>query len=99
MMELYQEIHSLPCEPGDDLERVVTPLMLWSDVTQLANFGVLAINRSTQGVAPQHLHAIMLHIYQRFVDIAKVYGNVVLIGLHSYQMTFRTSTVHFMGGP
>ena len=60
---------------------------------------ILAINQSTQGVAPQHLHAIMLHIYQRFVDIAKIYGNVVLIGLHSYQMTFRTSTVHFMGRP
>ena len=25
--------------PGDDYERVVAPLMLWSDATQLMNFG------------------------------------------------------------
>ena len=39
MMELYQEIHSLPRKPGDDLKCVVAPLTLWSDATQLANFG------------------------------------------------------------
>jgi len=35
----YREIHSLPRDPGDELERIVAPLMLWSDTTQLANFG------------------------------------------------------------
>ena len=35
----YQKVHSLPRDPGDDLERIVIPLMLWSDATQLVNFG------------------------------------------------------------
>ena len=38
-LEAYRLIHSLPREPGDDLDRVIIPLMLWSDTTQLANFG------------------------------------------------------------
>ena len=38
-LETYQEVQALPREPGDDLERVVAPLMLWSDATQLSNFG------------------------------------------------------------
>ena len=38
-LDAYQKIHSLPRDPGDDLERIVIPLMLWSDATQLANFG------------------------------------------------------------
>ncbi|KIJ58068.1 hypothetical protein HYDPIDRAFT_103322 [Hydnomerulius pinastri MD-312] len=38
-MDAYQEVNSLPREPGDDLERVVASLMLWSDATHLANFG------------------------------------------------------------
>ncbi|KAN0088931.1 hypothetical protein V8E55_005988 [Tylopilus felleus] len=36
---LYRSVHSLPREPGDELERVVVSIMLWSDATQLANFG------------------------------------------------------------
>ncbi|KIJ10138.1 hypothetical protein PAXINDRAFT_16841 [Paxillus involutus ATCC 200175] len=38
-LDAYQEVNSLPREQGDDLERVVAPLMLWSDATHLANFG------------------------------------------------------------
>ncbi|KAI6012316.1 hypothetical protein BKA83DRAFT_4064178 [Pisolithus microcarpus] len=39
VLQAYREVHSLPREPGDDLEHVVASLMLWSDATQLANFG------------------------------------------------------------
>ena len=38
-LDAYYEINSLPRMAGDDLERIVVPLMLWSDATQLANFG------------------------------------------------------------
>ncbi|KIK15446.1 hypothetical protein PISMIDRAFT_16501 [Pisolithus microcarpus 441] len=38
MLQAYQEVHSLLHEPGDDLEHVIASLMLWLDVTQLANF-------------------------------------------------------------
>ena len=38
-LDAYRSIHSLPREPGDDLERIVASIMLWSDATQLANFG------------------------------------------------------------
>ena len=41
MLDIHKEINSLlvPREPGDNYEQVVAPLMLWSDATQLANFG------------------------------------------------------------
>jgi len=39
MREAHQEINSLPREAGDNLERVVASLMVWSDVTHLASFG------------------------------------------------------------
>lgn len=39
MLQAYEEINSLPWEAGDDVEHVVTPLMLWSDATHLTNFG------------------------------------------------------------
>ena len=39
MLDAHKEINSLPREPGDDYKRVVASLMLWSDATQLANFG------------------------------------------------------------
>ena len=39
MLEAYQEINTLPRDAGDDLERVVASLMVWSDATHLANFG------------------------------------------------------------
>ena len=39
MLDAHKEINSLPRDPGDPYERVVAPLMLWSDATQLANFG------------------------------------------------------------
>ena len=38
-IDAYREVNSLPCDPGDKLEQVIAPLMLWSDATQLANFG------------------------------------------------------------
>ncbi|KAG2744432.1 hypothetical protein P692DRAFT_20878211 [Suillus brevipes Sb2] len=39
LMEAYEEINALPLDPGDNLERVVASLMVWSDTTHLANFG------------------------------------------------------------
>ncbi|KIJ05403.1 hypothetical protein PAXINDRAFT_93527, partial [Paxillus involutus ATCC 200175] len=39
MLDAYEQINSLPREAGDNYERVVASLMLWSDATQLANFG------------------------------------------------------------
>jgi len=39
MVQSYEEINALPRDPGDDLERVVASLMVWSDATHLANFG------------------------------------------------------------
>ncbi|KIJ11125.1 hypothetical protein PAXINDRAFT_52664, partial [Paxillus involutus ATCC 200175] len=39
MLDAYKEINALPRAPGDNYERVVASLMLWSDATQLANFG------------------------------------------------------------
>ena len=39
MLDAHKEINSPPRESGDDYEQVVAPLMLWSDATQLANFG------------------------------------------------------------
>ncbi|EIW73873.1 hypothetical protein CONPUDRAFT_68217 [Coniophora puteana RWD-64-598 SS2] len=39
VLDAYEEINSAPRAPGDNLERIVVPLMLWSDATLLANFG------------------------------------------------------------
>jgi len=39
MLEAHEEINALPRGPTDDLERVVAPLMVWSDSTHLASFG------------------------------------------------------------
>ncbi|KAG2055702.1 hypothetical protein BDR06DRAFT_981715 [Suillus hirtellus] len=39
MLDAYAEINSLPHEPDDDLERVLAPLMMWSDETHLTSFG------------------------------------------------------------
>ncbi|KAG1856387.1 hypothetical protein DFJ58DRAFT_659505 [Suillus subalutaceus] len=38
-LEAYEEINALPRDPGDNLERVVASLMMWSDSTHLASFG------------------------------------------------------------
>ncbi|KAJ8583956.1 hypothetical protein M405DRAFT_884566 [Rhizopogon salebrosus TDB-379] len=38
-LDAYTEINNLPREPYDNLERVVAPLMMWSDATHLTNFG------------------------------------------------------------
>ncbi|KAG2067650.1 hypothetical protein BDR04DRAFT_1129522 [Suillus decipiens] len=37
-IEAYEEINVLPQDPGDDLEQVITSLMMWSDGTHLASF-------------------------------------------------------------
>lgn len=39
MRQAYDEINSLPQIPGDNLERVVASLMIWSDSTHLTSFG------------------------------------------------------------
>lgn len=38
MLDAHEEINCLPRDPGDHYEWIVTPLMLWSDTTLLANF-------------------------------------------------------------
>lgn len=38
-IKAHREVQQLPQEPGCKLERVVCAIMLWSDSTQLANFG------------------------------------------------------------
>ena len=39
MLHAYEEINALPREPGDDMERVIASLMIWSDATHMTNFG------------------------------------------------------------
>ncbi|KAF8833518.1 hypothetical protein BDN67DRAFT_916809 [Paxillus ammoniavirescens] len=39
MLDAYKEINTLPRGSGDNYEWVVASLMLWSDTTQLTNFG------------------------------------------------------------
>jgi len=43
MLEAHEEISKLPHLMDDTLERVVAPLMVWSDSTQLANFGTASL--------------------------------------------------------
>ncbi len=38
-IRMHEEVNALPRDPDDHHERVVVPLMLWSDSTRLANFG------------------------------------------------------------
>jgi hypothetical protein len=39
MLEMYDEINTLPCKADDEYECSIVSLMFWSDVTHLANFG------------------------------------------------------------
>ena len=39
MVDAYREVNALPREEGDDFERVVAGLMVWSDSTHLTSFG------------------------------------------------------------
>lgn len=39
MLDEYDKLCTSPSEPGCNLERVIAPLMLWSDSTHLTNFG------------------------------------------------------------
>ncbi|KAF9230351.1 hypothetical protein BU15DRAFT_57343 [Melanogaster broomeanus] len=39
MNDAFAEVNAMPWEAGDDLERVVASLMMWSDSTHLTNFG------------------------------------------------------------
>ena len=44
MIEAHSEISGMPCiGPDDTHERVVVPLMVWSDSTHLANFGTISL--------------------------------------------------------
>lgn len=38
-VNLYHSVYSLPQQPEDDLKCVVIHILLWSDATQLSNFG------------------------------------------------------------
>ncbi|KAI9568361.1 hypothetical protein HD554DRAFT_2022248 [Boletus coccyginus] len=38
LIDAYCKVNFLPRNPGDDLERIVIPLMLWSNATHLASF-------------------------------------------------------------
>lgn len=39
MIDEYEKLNSSPREPGCKLERVIAPMMLWSDSTNLTSFG------------------------------------------------------------
>ncbi|EIW80602.1 hypothetical protein CONPUDRAFT_56708 [Coniophora puteana RWD-64-598 SS2] len=39
VLDAYHEVNAAPRPSGDNYERIVVPLMLWSDATLLANFG------------------------------------------------------------
>ena len=39
LLDAHAEINALQRIPGDYLEQVIAPLMMWSDSTHLANFG------------------------------------------------------------
>ncbi|KAI0040823.1 hypothetical protein FA95DRAFT_1527233 [Auriscalpium vulgare] len=39
MRDAHRDVNALPRDPDDSLERVVMPMMLWSDATHLASFG------------------------------------------------------------
>ncbi|KAF9218919.1 hypothetical protein BS17DRAFT_719112 [Gyrodon lividus] len=39
MLDAYKEVNALPRAPKNNYEQVVASLMLWSDATQLTNFG------------------------------------------------------------
>ena len=43
MLEAHDEVSKLPRLMDDTLERVVALLMVWSDSTQLANFGTASL--------------------------------------------------------
>ncbi|KJA20593.1 hypothetical protein HYPSUDRAFT_101131, partial [Hypholoma sublateritium FD-334 SS-4] len=43
MIEAHLKLQQSPPEPGCQLERVVAPLMCWSDSTHLANFGTASL--------------------------------------------------------
>ncbi|KAG1872304.1 hypothetical protein DFJ58DRAFT_713607 [Suillus subalutaceus] len=43
MIETYAKINDLPREAGDNLERVVTSLMMWPDATHLVSFGNISV--------------------------------------------------------
>ena len=43
MRDAHEGIRSLPRAPDDNLERIVAPLMLWSDSTHLAAFGTASV--------------------------------------------------------
>ena len=43
MLKADEEIQKLPREPDDKMERIVAPLMVWSDATHLANFGTASL--------------------------------------------------------
>jgi len=42
-LEMDKEIQASLCEPDCMLERVVSPIMLWSDSTHLVNFGTASM--------------------------------------------------------
>ena len=43
MLEADKEVQDMPCELDDEMERIVAPLMVWSDSTHLTNFGTASV--------------------------------------------------------
>ena len=77
------EVNSLSREAGDDLERIVVPLMLWADATQLANFGDASL-----------WPILEMHHYGRFISFLEISLNIPegsqqpqhVITLHTYPL-------------
>jgi len=57
MLEAHDEISKLPRLMDDTLERVVAPLMVWSDSTQLANSVLLRCGHSISTWKSIQIHA------------------------------------------
>jgi len=78
LMEAYEEINALPHDPGDDFERVVASIMVWSDATHLGSFGdaslwpfyvFLEISPSIHEAGLQLVHPIIWHTFLWYVSL------------------------------
>jgi hypothetical protein len=92
-VDAYKEVQNLPAERDCTLERVVCALMLWSDSTQLANFGTASLwpiylffgneskyTRATMRADSCHHVAYIpkVHYY--------AFNDHILISIHSYRI-------------
>lgn len=105
-IDAYREIHSLPRDPGDELEYIVSPLMFWSDATQLANFGDASLWPIYLFFANQSKYTRGRPTTDACHHIAYIPGVChlrdcrlkILTFFYSSRMTFKIYTVNIMAG-